>query len=123
MLLQFSFAALFFDLSPQIEDLPLFWVGVLSVLCALPPLLLFALFLRPNYALYKKVNLTESFDQLNSVLKEARRTILCRIVVGMALFVVISILDCVYLVAFSHSTSPSMTRDWLSTCFVSIVID
>ena len=65
LLLEFSFAALFFNLSPQSEEeeeppffwegfIADFWVAVFTVLFALPPLLFLALILRPPSILKKK---------------------------------------------------------------------
>ena len=41
----------------------------------------------------------------------------------MVLFALLSSFLCLYLVAFAHVASPSMSRDWLVSSLLSLVID
>ena len=93
------------------------------MLFSIPPLLLLALSFRTPSKLKSKADEASSVKEFNSILKEARRKTRCRIGLGISLFVVISCFCCLYLIAFAHVANSQMSRDWLVSSSISILID
>ena len=132
ILLEFSFCALFFNLNPEEEeDLPFFWEGfiadfwvaVYTVLFSIPPLLLLALCFRPPAKLKAKADEATSVDEFAAILKEAKSKSRSRFGLGISLFVALSCFCCLYLIGFSQAASSEMSRDWLISSSLSIIID
>ena len=93
------------------------------MLFSIPPLLLLALSFRTPSKLKSKADEASSVKEFNSILKQARRKSRSCIGLGISLFVVVSCFCCLYLIAFAHVANSQMSRDWLVSSSISIIID
>ena len=134
LLFELVLCALFFNLNPsepEEEEPPLFWEGfiadfwvaVFSTLLAIPPLLLISTCFCTPSGLKQKVKEATSLKQLSKVVDRAKKGKRKRVCCGMVLFALLSCFLCLYLIAFAHVASPSMSRDWLVSSFISLAID
>ena len=62
-------------------------------------------------------------DELTLIVKQAKRNMRSRTALGASLFVAVSCFCCVYLIAFAQVANSVMSRDWLASSSLSVLIE
>ena len=99
------------------------WISFYSLLIAIPTLVLVGFSLSTCPKERKKLKKAKDVEEIKKAYLRIKRCIKCRAIIGLFLYVVISIILLLYIICFCHIASHKVTYDWLRSSVILVVLD
>ena len=131
LLLEFFLNALFYNLNPTEEEMPLFWGGIVenvwvsfySFLFAMGPLLFLGCVFTASSKMKEQLMKAKDPISLKQEYRSMKKKIRCKTAGGLVFFVLLSNLLLLYIICFCHVASQRMAEDWLRSSGILVILD